>query len=149
MTGDVLERLTTAGVSVWLDDLTRDRLADGSLAALVRSRRVTGATSDPSMLAKSLCDSPFYAGQLDDLAHRGVRAEQALRLVTTHDIRWACDILRPVHEATGGADGLVSVGIDPPASPTTPGPPSPRPASCGGSPAGPTSWSGSRRPTRA
>ncbi|MBB4895529.1 transaldolase [Streptomyces olivoverticillatus] len=113
MTGDVLERLTTAGVSVWLDDLTRDRLADGSLAALVRSRRVTGATSDPSMLAKSLCDSPFYAGQLDDLAHRGVRAEQALRLVTTHDIRWACDILRPVHEATGGADGLVSVGIDP------------------------------------
>ncbi|MEV4437853.1 transaldolase [Streptomyces sp. NPDC049577] len=96
----------------WLDDLTRDRLADGSLSALVRRRGVSGVVSDPARLAASL-DSPLYAGQLGELAERGVGTARALRFLTIHDVRWACDVLRPVHEATGGVDGLVSADTDP------------------------------------
>ncbi|WP_158673764.1 transaldolase [Streptomyces klenkii] len=107
-------RWGAAGISVWLDGLSRQRLAGGRLAALARQGRIAGVTSDPAFLARSLTGGgPYYTGQLGDLAERGVPAERALKALAVHDIRWACDILRPVHEATAGVDGLVSVTLDP------------------------------------
>ncbi|WKU47478.1 transaldolase family protein [Streptomyces sp. VNUA116] len=103
----------TAGVSVWLDGLSRQRLASGRLAALARQGRIAGVVSDPAFLARSLAGGSCYTGQLGDLAERGVPAERALKALAVHDIRWACDILRPVHEATAGVDGLVCVTLDP------------------------------------
>ncbi|MGI5155438.1 transaldolase [Microbispora sp. CA-102843] len=110
---DRLAQLTEIGVSVWLDDIGRSRLAGGGLAALVRDFHVSGVTSNPPIFAKALSDVPAYAADLDDLAARGVTAEEAVRALTTYDVRWACDILRPVHEASDGVDGRVCIEVDP------------------------------------
>ncbi|MEV4923193.1 transaldolase [Streptomyces roseoverticillatus] len=106
-------RWGASGISVWLDGLSRQRLASGRLAALARQGRIAGVVSDPAFLARSPAGGPYYTGQLGDLAERGVPAERALKALAVHDIRWACDILRPVHEATAGVDGLVCVTLDP------------------------------------
>ncbi|MFC5723610.1 transaldolase family protein [Streptomyces gamaensis] len=99
-----LRALTRGGVSVWLDQ----RPGDGPPAALVRGRYVTGVLHDPARLT-----GPAREGPLRKLARRGLRAEAALRALTVHDVRWACDMLRPVHEATAGVDGLVALALDP------------------------------------
>ena len=109
---DVIARLRTAGVSVWLDDLSRQRLTNGSLAAL-RDRGVSGGTTNPTIFARAITDSDSYAGQIGDLRVRQASPDQALRELTTHDVRQACDVLRPVYEATGGMDGRVSIEVDP------------------------------------
>ena len=103
---DQVARLRTAGVSVWLDDLSRERLTTGSLAAL-RDRGVSGVTTNPTIFARAISDSDAYAGQIQDLKVRQAPVDQALRELTTYDVRQACDVLRPVHEATGGLDGRV------------------------------------------
>jgi transaldolase len=110
---DVLGQLTTAGVSVWLDDISRDRLITGNLADLIRDRHVAGVTSNPTIFAHALGSGSAYASQIADLAVRGVALAEAARAITTYDIRWACDVLRPVYDATGGADGRVSIEVDP------------------------------------
>ncbi|MGN9909635.1 transaldolase [Phytohabitans sp. LJ34] len=108
-----LDALTGAGVSIWLDDLSRERLTSGSLAGLVASHHVVGVTTNPTIFAKAIGDGAAYEPQLRDLAARGAGVEEALRELTTLDVRWACDVLRPVHEATGGVDGRVSIEVDP------------------------------------
>lgn len=110
---DVLAALTEAGVSIWLDDLSRERLSSGSLAALVHEQHVSGVTTNPSIFANAITGSDSYAAQLHDLAARGVAVGEALRELTTFDVRWACDVLRPVFEATDGVDGRVSIEVDP------------------------------------
>ena len=110
---DVLAQLSAAGVAVWLDDISRERLTGGNLADLIRDRHVIGVTSNPTIFAKALSQGSAYDDQIADLAVRGVSVEEAARSVTTFDIRWACDVLRPVHEATGGVDGRVSLEVDP------------------------------------
>jgi transaldolase len=110
---DPLTALTDAGVSVWLDDLSRERLTSGSLADLVDSRHVSGVTTNPSIFAKAIGSADPYADQVRDLATRGVDVGEALRALTTFDVRWACDVLRPVYERTGGVDGRVSIEVDP------------------------------------
>jgi transaldolase len=110
---DPVTALSEAGVSIWLDDLSRVRLTGGSLAALITDLRVAGVTTNPTIFAKALSDSDAYRDQIADLAIRGVSADEALRLLTTHDVRAACDVLRPVYEATGGVDGRVSIEVDP------------------------------------
>ena len=109
---DPIARLRTAGVSVWLDDLSRERLTTGSLAAL-RDRGVSGVTTNPTIFAKAISDSDAYDGQIRDLKLRQVPADQALRELTASDVRQACDVLRPVYDATGGVDGRVSIEVDP------------------------------------
>ena len=109
---DSIARLRTAGVSVWLDDLSRERLTTGSLAAL-RDRGVSGVTTNPTIFAKAITDSDAYAGQIRDLKLRQAPADQALRELTASDVRQACDVLRPVYDATGGVDGRVSIEVDP------------------------------------
>ena len=112
-TDDVLAQLTAAGVAVWLDDISRDRLSTGNLAALVRDMSVRGVTSNPTIFAHALSAGTTYDGQVSDLAARGVSADEAARAITTYDIRWACDELLGVFDATGGTDGRVSIEVDP------------------------------------
>lgn len=110
---DTLAELSGCGVSIWLDSLSRDRLESGGLAALARDRHVVGVTSNPAIFEQALRGSAAYDGQLRDLAVRGVPLEEAARLLTAYDVRWACDVLRDVHERTGGLDGRVSIEVDP------------------------------------
>jgi transaldolase len=110
---DPVTMLTEAGVSIWLDDLSRERLVGGSLARLVRDRHVAGVTTNPTIFAKAISGSDAYAEQIQQLALRRVGADQALRELTAFDVRWAADVLRPVFEATDGVDGRVSIEVDP------------------------------------
>ncbi|WP_433354992.1 transaldolase [Microtetraspora malaysiensis] len=108
-----LKRLTGAGVSIWLDDISRDRLRTGNLAALIRDKQVVGVTSNPTIFAGALSKGDAYDAQLHDLRVRGVSVDEAVRSITTFDIRWAADVLRPVFNATNGVDGRVSIEVDP------------------------------------
>jgi transaldolase len=110
---DVLAQLSAAGVSVWLDDISRERLTTGNLAGLIRDRHVVGVTSNPTIFAHALASGSAYDSQLADLEVREVGLEEASRAITTYDIRWACDVLRPVYDATSGIDGRVSIEVDP------------------------------------
>ncbi|GCB44871.1 transaldolase [Streptomyces sp. NL15-2K] len=108
-----LDRLAAEGVAVWLDDLSRERLAGGRLTGLVEEQRVVGITSNPTIFAKAIRSGARYDEQVAGLARRGVRVEEAVRLLTAFDVRWACDVLRPVYEASDGVDGRVSLEVDP------------------------------------
>jgi transaldolase len=110
---DVLGQLSEAGVSVWLDDISRDRLRTGNLQALIDDMHVVGVTSNPTIFAKSLSTGNAYDDQIGDLKTRGVTVDEAARMITTFDIRWACDVFRPTYDATGGQDGRVSLEVDP------------------------------------
>ncbi|GAA0649742.1 transaldolase [Streptomyces thermocarboxydovorans] len=108
-----LNTLNDAGVSIWLDDLSRERLVSGSLADLVARDRVVGVTTNPTIFAKAITSGDAYDEQIRDLAARGVGVGEALRALTTTDVRWACDVLRPVYDVTDGVDGRVSIEVDP------------------------------------
>jgi transaldolase len=110
---DPLIMLTEAGVSIWLDDLSRERLTSGSLAALIEQQHVSGVTTNPSIFAKAIGKAGSYENQVRDLAARGVEVGEALRALTAYDVRWACDALRSVYECTDGVDGRVSIEVDP------------------------------------
>jgi len=108
-----LIELSRAGVAVWLDDLSRERLRSGNLAELVRDKQVVGVTTNPSIFQKALSDGAAYDHQVRDLALRGVDVGEAVRALTAYDVRWACDVLREVYDRTGGVDGRVSIEVDP------------------------------------
>jgi transaldolase len=110
---DVLKDLTDAGVSVWLDDISRDRLRTGNLEMLMKDFHVRGVTSNPTIFAHALSQGDAYDEQVQDLKIRGVSVEESSRMITTYDIRWACDVLRPVYDASNGLDGRVSIEVDP------------------------------------
>jgi transaldolase len=100
-------------VSVWLDDISRERLRTGNLQMLIDDFHVVGVTSNPTIFAKALSSGDAYDAQIADLKTRGVDVGEASRLITTYDIRWACDVFKPVYERTGGLDGRVSLEVDP------------------------------------
>jgi transaldolase len=110
---DRLAELSAAGVAVWLDDLSRERLTSGSLDAMRRDMHVVGVTTNPTIFAKALADSDDYADQVRDLAAAGADPEAAVRAMTTDDVRAACDVMRPAFDATNGQDGRVSIEVDP------------------------------------
>ncbi len=110
---DRLQALSDNGVSVWLDDISRARLTSGNLAKLIKERHVVGVTSNPTIFAKAVSDADDYSEQVKDLADRGVDLEEAVRAITTYDVRWACDELRDVYDRTDGQDGRVSIEVDP------------------------------------
>src|SRR5690349_15752196 len=110
---DRLAQLSAAGVAVWLDDLSRARLESGTLDELRRDRHVVGVTTNPTIFAKALSAADDYAEQVKDLAARGVDVEEATRMLTTYDVRWACDVMRPAYDASRGSDGRVSIEVDP------------------------------------
>ncbi|WP_371554958.1 transaldolase [Streptomyces longwoodensis] len=109
----LLERLSAEGVSIWLDDLSRRRIESGNLAELVRTGHVVGVTTNPSIFQAAIGSGEGYEEQLADLAARRVTVDEAVRMMTTADVRAAADVLRPVYDATGGRDGRVSIEVDP------------------------------------
>ncbi|MFI6603076.1 transaldolase [Nonomuraea sp. NPDC050536] len=113
MTSEILNKLSSQGVSIWLDDISRDRLRTGNLEQLIREKNVVGVTSNPTIFAGALSKGDAYNSQMHDLAVRGVDLGEAVRAITTYDIRWAADVLRPVFDATQGMDGRVSLEVDP------------------------------------
>ncbi|WP_413777914.1 transaldolase [Streptomyces sp. AM2-3-1] len=112
-TAEPLKSLTREGVSIWLDDLSRKRIASGNLAELIGRKHVVGVTTNPSIFQAAIGSGEGYEEQLADLAVRGVTVDEAVRMMTTADVRAAADILRPVYDATRGRDGRVSIEVDP------------------------------------
>jgi transaldolase len=108
-----LADLSAAGVSIWLDDLSRQRIESGNLAGLIKDSEVVGVTSNPTIFASAFADADYYAEDLDALAARGASVEDAIRELTTEDVRRACDVFREVWQRTGGVDGRVSLEVDP------------------------------------
>lgn len=112
-TSPSLTALADAGVSVWLDDLSRVLLESGDLATLVKEKGVVGVTTNPTIFASALQKGSAYDAQMRDLAAADATVEDAVFALTTDDVRTACDVLRPVFDATGGQDGRVSIEVDP------------------------------------
>ncbi len=110
---NALQQLAEAGVSVWLDDLSRARIQSGELAKLVEHGGVVGITTNPTIFAKAIGAGSGYEDQVRDLALRGTAIGETLRLLTAWDVRAACDVLRPVASRTNGRDGRVSIEVDP------------------------------------
>ncbi len=110
---DALKRLSDEGVAIWLDDLSRRRIGSGDLAELIDDKHLVGVTSNPTIFQKAISSGEGYEQQVADLAARKVTVEEAVRMITTADVRDAADVLRPVHDATGGKDGRVSIEVDP------------------------------------
>ncbi|MGW5317298.1 transaldolase [Nocardia thailandica] len=108
-----LAALSAAGVSVWLDDLSRERIKSGNLADLVATRSVVGVTTNPTIFQGALSKGHAYDEQVAAMAAQGADADAAIRTITTDDVRAACDVLAPVFDASGGVDGRVSIEVDP------------------------------------
>ena len=111
--GGPLDRLTQAGVAIWLDDLSRERLRTGNLAELVTTRRVVGVTTNPTIFANALAKGDAYEAQLTELAATMADVDEAVFAITTDDVRQAADVLRPVYDASACVDGRVSIEVDP------------------------------------
>ncbi|MGB4778752.1 transaldolase [Microbacterium sp.] len=109
------EDLAAAGVSIWLDDLSRSRITTGNLAELIRTRTVSGVTTNPTIFQGAIGNTSddSYAAGLAELAAAGADADAAIFALTTEDVQAACDIFRPVYDATGGVDGRVSIEVSP------------------------------------
>ena len=110
---DRLKALADAGVSIWLDDLSRERLETGNLADLVRDAHVVGVTSNPAIFQTALADGERYDAQVRELAAEGADVDRATMVITTDDVREACKVMRPVFDATDGVDGRVSIEVSP------------------------------------
>ena len=110
---DRLKALADAGVSIWLDDLSRDRISSGNLADLVTTKSVTGVTTNPTIFAAALSKGTAYDAQIKELAAQGYELHDAIKALTTDDVRNACDVLSAVYAASGGVDGRVSIEVDP------------------------------------
>src|SRR6202008_2286494 len=108
-----LAALSAAGVSVWLDDLSRDRLQTGNLQELIDTKSVVGVTTNPSIFQAALSAGTAYDDQVKELAERGADVDATIRTVTTDDVRNACDVLAKQYELSGGVDGRVSIEVDP------------------------------------
>jgi transaldolase len=108
-----LAALSAAGVSVWLDDLSRDRLQSGNLQELIDTKSVVGVTTNPSIFQAALSKGTAYDAQVKELAERGADVDATIRTVTTDDVRNACDVFAPIFKSSGGVDGRVSIEVDP------------------------------------
>lgn len=107
------QALSDAGVSIWLDDLNREMIASGELAQLVETHNVVGVTTNPTIFANALSDGEAYDEQMRPLAMQGIEAAEAVTAATVADVQAACDVLHDAFVATGGADGRVSLEVDP------------------------------------
>jgi len=110
---DRLKALSDAGVSIWLDDLSRERIETGNLAELIKSSSVVGVTTNPTIFAGALANGERYDEQVGELVKAGRSVEDAIFEITTTDVRQACDVMADVFEETGGVDGRVSIEVSP------------------------------------
>lgn len=108
-------QLAAAGVSIWLDDLSRTRISSGNLAELIETRNVVGVTTNPTIFANAITDksNTSYDAQVAELAASGASAEEAVFAATTQDVAAALDVFRPVWEASNHVDGRVSIEVSP------------------------------------
>lgn len=105
------QKISDAGVSIWLDDLSRERLNNGSLEKLIEEKNVVGVTTNPSIFAAALSKGEAYAAQFKELA--GTDLEEAVFAATTDDVRAACDLFTSIYKSSQGVDGRVSIEVDP------------------------------------
>ena len=112
MSDDRLKALADAGVSIWLDDLSRERIETGNLAELVSEKYVVGVTTNPTIFAAAIADGERYDDQVRDLVADGADVDKVVFELTTDDVRNACDVLAPVADATA-SDGRVSIEVEP------------------------------------
>ena len=113
MTSSPTADLSAAGVSIWLDDLSRERINSGAFKHLIEERNVVGVTTNPSIFAAALKKGESYGSQIGALADAGADVDQAVFDITTHDVAQACDIFAEEAKRTNGADGRVSIEVDP------------------------------------
>ncbi|MEO7071418.1 MAG: transaldolase [Nostocoides sp.] len=113
MTENAVQQLADAGVSIWLDDLSRERIVSGNLKELMEHQGVVGVTTNPTIFQTALANGETYTTQLTELAEAGKGVDDVVFALTTHDVRDACDVFRPIYDATGGKDGRVSIEVDP------------------------------------
>ena len=109
---DRLKALSEAGVSIWLDDLSRERIETGNLAALVADKHVVGVTTNPTIFASAIAEGERYDEQVAQLVEKHEPVERVIFELTTEDVRNACDILAPVAADTA-YDGRVSIEVEP------------------------------------
>ncbi|MDZ7595921.1 MAG: transaldolase [Thiobacillus sp.] len=107
------QHVTTLAQSLWLDNLSRSLILDGTLAGLIAESGVSGVTSNPSIFQNALATSPYYADDLARLKAGALDAEQRYEALVIPDIQAACDLLLPTYEASGGNDGYVSLEVAP------------------------------------
>mgnify|MGYP000269933813 FL=1 len=108
-----LAHLSAAGVSIWLDDLSRDRLQSGSLAALIEGSHVVGVTTNPSIFSAAISGSTLYKEDILALKAEGLSTADIVTELTTSDVRQACDLFLPTFLESNQADGRVSIEVDP------------------------------------
>ena len=109
--GNALADISKAGVAIWLDDLSRERLQNGSLKKLIESDYVVGVTTNPSIFASAIGKSDLY--QADIVKNALLSTEKIITQLTTDDVRDACDLFTGVYESTKHQDGRVSIEVDP------------------------------------
>ena len=110
------QQLSALGVSIWLDDLSRERIATGNLQRLIAERDVVGITTNPTIFAGALAKGNAYDEQVTALAQAGTSVADAVFEITTDDVAAACEIFAPVYERSGGVDGRVSIEVEPSAA---------------------------------
>ena len=108
-----LSKLSQAGVSVWLDDLSRDRIETGNLVDLIGTHHVVGVTTNPTIFANALANGERYRPSIATLVSQGADVDQTIEKLTTDDVRAACDIFADVYEQSRGVDGRVSIEVSP------------------------------------
>jgi len=108
-----IERLRATGQSLWLDNITRAMLGDGTLARYIAELSITGLTSNPTIFEQAIAAGAFYDEQIADLARRGKAGEELFFALALQDLTRAADLFRPIHAATGGSDGWVSLEVSP------------------------------------
>jgi transaldolase len=110
---DTLSQVSQAGVSIWLDDLSRDRLQSGSLMKLIDGSSVVGVTTNPSIFSAAISGSTLYREDILALKAKGKNSSEIVTELTTSDVRVACDLFTPIFQSTHGIDGRVSIEVDP------------------------------------
>jgi transaldolase len=105
--------LSALGTSIWLDDLSRERIKSGGLQNLIADRNVVGVTTNPTIFASALAKGEAYDAQVAELAAAGKSVTEAVFEITTEDVANASDIFRAVYDSTGGRDGRVSIEVEP------------------------------------
>jgi transaldolase len=106
-------QLSAAGVSIWLDDLSRERITSGGLVTLIAEKNVVGVTTNPSIFAAALTNGASYAAQVAELAAAGKNVTEAVFEITTQDVANGCDIFKGIYDSSKGFDGRVSIEVEP------------------------------------
>jgi transaldolase len=109
----VTQQLHELGQSLWIDNISRETLRDGSLARLISEYGVTGLTSNPTIFEKTMGQGDAYDEAIAQMARDGRSTEDLFFALAVDDLQKAADLFAPVHEATGGVDGWVSLEVSP------------------------------------